>query len=789
MKIVYCIAGTANPGGMERVLARKANWLASNGYKVVIITTDQRGRAPFFKLDASIECHDLDINYEDNNGKSFLNKIIHYPVKQYRHKKRLTALLQALKADIVISMFNNDASFIPSIQDGSRKLLEIHFSRYKRLQYGRKGLWALADKIRSQNDLKIASKFEKFIVLTEEDKGYWEGLNNIQVIPNPRTFDTNATATLKNKTVLAVGRYTYQKGYDTLIDIWEKVHADMPDWKLEIVGDGELRAQMEAQIRQAGLEDSIVLGKATSGILDKYLNASILVMTSRYEGLPMVLLEAQACGLPVVSFKCKCGPKDVIKDGQTGYLIEEGDNSSFVKKLKQLMSDQELRQEMGLKAKNNSENYTVDKIMSQWTNLFNNKKTLLQINPVINISTATGRIMQTIGETAIEHGWDSYIAFGGGRDSISTTSEDNVPRYHSNLIPIGNRLSVFIHGLATRLADRHGLASKRATAQFLRELDRIRPSVVQIHNIHGYFLNYKMLFNYLAEHNIPVVWTTHDCWLYTGHCYHYISEGCDKWQTGCNHCPLKHSFPTSWLLDRSAANYRDKKAVFTSLPNGNLHIVAVSQWMANEVRRSFLRDSDIRTISNGVNTKIFRRYTAEAVQIREKYNIRNKFLAVGCASIWSKNKGYDDYIKLASKVDDDTVIIMIGLTDKQISHLPSNIIGIPKTDNMRELAYLYSAADAVLNLSTEETMGLTTVEGMACGTPSIVYNCTASPELVTAETGYIVESHDIQGIIDAMHKIKTSCRELTIKACRTRVLEHYDEKKQFMKYIELYNSI
>ena len=370
MKIIYCIAGTRHSGGMERVLANKANWLVNHGHEVSIITTDQEGEKPFFKLDERIRCHDLAIGYEENNGKGFLNKIIHYPIKQWKHKRRLKALLQREKADIVVSMFCNDAGFLPSIQDGSRKVLEIHFSRYKLLQYGRKGLWALADKWRSNNYEKLASKFDKFVVLTHEDAGYWKGLDNMVVIPNARTFVCNEPARLENKEVLAVGRYNYQKGYDRLLDAWAMVHEAEPEWKLRILGDGELRSDLEKQANRLHIADSVIFGKAEHKVEEIYQQASIYAMTSRYEGLPMVLLEAQAAGLPIVSYDCKCGPKDLIRDGENGYLIQEGDAKCFASKILELIENQNLRRSMGRQAFTDSCEYDTEKVMKGWEELF-----------------------------------------------------------------------------------------------------------------------------------------------------------------------------------------------------------------------------------------------------------------------------------------------------------------------------------------------------------------------------------------------------------------------------------
>ena len=372
MKIVYCIAGTYNSGGMERALANKANYLAEHGYEVIIITTDQKKRLPFFTLSPQIKCYDLDVNYAENNGKGFLNKLVHYPFKQWKHKKRLTKLLNKLQADIVISMFCNDVSFIASIKDGSKKILEIHFSKFKRMQYGRKGVWKLADWWRSRMDEKTVGKFDKFIVLTHEDKGYWGDLPNMEVVANAKNEWGDYTASLDNKQVIAVGRYDYQKGFDRLIEAWRLVHNRFPDWKLKITGEGELQYKLEMLIDKYGLNDAIELKKSVTEILPEYLDASFLVMSSRYEGLPLVLLEAMSVGLPPVSFDCKCGPKDLITDGEDGFLVPEGNIPVLAEKIIRLIEDANLRKKMGQAAKIKSERFSETAIMEKWINLFDN---------------------------------------------------------------------------------------------------------------------------------------------------------------------------------------------------------------------------------------------------------------------------------------------------------------------------------------------------------------------------------------------------------------------------------
>lgn len=371
MKIIYCIAATHNSGGMERVLANKTNWLCNHGYDISVITTDQRGLKPFFKMHPNVKFYDLGVNYEENNNTSFLNKLIHYPSKQAKHKNELEKLLLRLKADIVISMFCNDVNILPEIKDGSKKILEIHFSKYKRLQYGRKGIWKLADIVRTKHDEVLVKKYDAFVVLTNEDKTYWGNLSNIHVIGNAKSFHYVETNVDRKKLVIAIGRYNQQKAFNKLISIWNLVNQSNPTWRLEIIGDGELKNDLQRQIQDLNLTNSIQLLPATSNIQKKYQEASILVMTSIYEGLPMVLIESQTFGLPIVSYACKCGPKEVITDGLDGFLIEENNELDFANKLTLLMKNDELRQQMSNQARLSSTRFSEEVIMKKWTDLFN----------------------------------------------------------------------------------------------------------------------------------------------------------------------------------------------------------------------------------------------------------------------------------------------------------------------------------------------------------------------------------------------------------------------------------
>lgn len=374
MKIIYCIAGTRHSGGMERVLTNKANYWVAHGHEVTIVTTDQYGEPPYFPLDSRVKCIDLAINYEENNGKGIWNKLFRYPFKQYRHRRLLAEVLKKEASDCTISMFCNDASFLYKIKAGGKKFLEVHFSRNKRLQYGRRGIWRLADAYRSWLDKRCIRHYNKFVVLTEEDSLLWGKPANIAVIPNASSFQINKAANLDAQNVLAVGRLTHQKGFERLVEAWALIHDKYPEWKLTIVGDGEDKAKLQQQIVSLRVEGSVNLQPSTQHIENLYMNASFVAMSSRYEGLPMILIEAQCFGLPIVSFDCQCGPKDIVKDGFDGFLVPEGDVKGLAEKMSRLMSDDTLLKQMGKAAKESSKRFEEQAIMERWENI-------LTVNP------------------------------------------------------------------------------------------------------------------------------------------------------------------------------------------------------------------------------------------------------------------------------------------------------------------------------------------------------------------------------------------------------------------------
>ena len=398
--------------------------------------------------------------------------------------------------------------------------------------------------------------------------------------------------------------------------------------------------------------------------------------------------------------------------------------------------------------------------------------TLLQINVDAN-NGSNGSIARDIGTIALSKGWKSYIAYG--RRHIPCDSE---------LIRISNSFDVRFHGLLTRLFDIHGLGSFVTTKLFIRRVKKIKPDIVHLHNIHGYFINYKVLFDFLKEENIPIVWTFHDCWPYTGHCGHFVKYQCDKWKTKCKNCPAVHDYPNSWFFDRSAQNFALKKQLFTSL--NDVNIVTVSQWLQRVTQQSFFHKYPIHVIYDGIDVDSF---CPRVSGLRKQYNIENKFILMSAAANWNNAKGWCDYLNLAGILPEKYVIMLIGLNREQINMLPKNVIGVPRVESKKALAEYYSMADILLNLSYQETFGMTTAEAMACGTPGISYNVTACPELITNETGIVVDAGNMKQVLQAIKEIERNGKKMYSTACREHVVECFNYKRVNWTYFEIYNDI
>jgi len=397
---------------------------------------------------------------------------------------------------------------------------------------------------------------------------------------------------------------------------------------------------------------------------------------------------------------------------------------------------------------------------------------LLQINPVVRLNTSTGRIMKEIGELVQAAGWESYIAYSGARDGV--------PQHSSQLVPVGNKLDLALHAVATRLFDAHGLVSRRATKQLIRRIREIDPDIVHIHNVHGYWLNYPLLCQYLRESGKPVIWTVHDCWLYTGHCYHYAAAHCAKWQTGCGHCPQKRAFPASWIFDRSARNWRDKQRAFGSLER--LTIVTVSDWMRQEMQASFLADKPFHVIHNGIDLNVFH---------PQSEKVPGKGITIlAIASIWLAEKGIQDLIELAGMLHSEEKLIIVGRMEKaQREAFPAGVEFIERTENVAKLAALYASATAFINPTWQDNYPTVNLEAIACGTPVVTYRTGGSVEAVAEGTGFVVEQGNVQGLLERVRELAAEDRKTVAERCRAHALQHFSKQERYQDYIRLYESL
>ena len=387
---------------------------------------------------------------------------------------------------------------------------------------------------------------------------------------------------------------------------------------------------------------------------------------------------------------------------------------------------------------------------------------------IIQITTfsykAAGNIMMNLHKTMLMRGIDSYVAWGRGRQA------ENDHEYY-----MGDNVGVKIHGVYTRLSDKTGFASIKSTKKLLQWIDKIEPDIIHLHCIHGYYINIELLFEYIKKKNIKVIWTQHDCWAFTGHCAYFDACGCDKWKTGCHNCEQLATYPASILLDNSSWNWKKKKNLFSGI---NAIIVTPCKWLAQLTSESFLGKYPTRVIYNGIDTNVYKPKDSNY-----KERVGNKKIILGVASEWTERKGLKDFIKLDSMIDKDSyVIVLVGVTKKQIKSLPEDIIAIERTNNVNEMVEIYSAADVFINPTYEDNFPTTNLESLACGTPVITYKTGGAPEAIYPGAGYVVNKGNIDDcsrLIESAIKLKRTNDNLFSD-------DSFDVQTMISKYLEIY---
>lgn len=391
---------------------------------------------------------------------------------------------------------------------------------------------------------------------------------------------------------------------------------------------------------------------------------------------------------------------------------------------------------------------------------------VLQINSVCGIRS-TGRICTDIADVLKSEGNECIIAYG---------REPAPEKYNQDSVRTDSEIGVKIHAVESRIFDNSGFARKKASEKFIERVKEYDPDIIHLHNIHGYYINAEVLFEYLKKAGKPVIWTLHDCWAFTGHCTHFERAGCDKWKTGCGKCPQKRKYPASYVFDASARNSALKKRIFSGVPDTVL--VTPSQWLADYVQESFLSSYPVKVIHNGIDIDTFK-YTDSG--FREKYHIKDKKILLGVSSSWGKSKGFYDFLRLQEKLNENYQIVLVGLNDRQYKELPQGIIGIKRTDSVTELAGIYSAADVFVNPTYADNYPTVNLEAQACGTPAITYKTGGSVESVPENQ--IIKQGDIDGLAD---KIRDICENGNFKITDRN---SFDKRITFKKYCELYKSM
>lgn len=759
MRIVYLYSSFTIAGGADRVVIEKANYLAEHGNDVTIITDSQHNRQAFYPLSSKVKLMDLAIDFEQEYKYNTLIRIFIYLQLTKKYKRELTKYLYKEKPDIVITTLGRNMDFLTSIKDGSIKIGESHIAKpYIRnfhLLENKGPLHRFVAKIWMRKTTDNCKKLDSLVLLTKEDAKNWEGITKTHIIPNPLPFSPSSSSSCKNKQAIVVARMSEQKGYEYLIQAWELVHAKHPDWILNIYGDGEEKEMIQKTISQKALEKVIVLKGTTTNILDRYLESSICILSSRFEGFGMVLLEAMACGVPCVAFDCPFGPADIIKDGEDGFLVEYLNTTSLAKRICDLIENDKLRKEMGTAARRNIQRFNKESIMQEWTRLFNSL-----------LSKRGKKIMYVFSELTIKGGTDKVLT--DKANYLSTHGYDVTIVTEAQM----GRPPVFPLSPSVKLIDIGLDFNKQYTQSFFHRV------YTYLYYIHIYK---KILKEILDQEKPDIVITT------MGRSLDFITTLKDgSIKIGEAHT-TKYHLRSLHLMEERGGIYKWFAKQIRRKQIANARKLSALVLLTPEDANDWEGVTKTYVIPNSIQL-----FPHEAAFLKNK-----KAITVGR---YNDAKGYDLLVnvwKIVHKKHPDWIIDIYGsgelhddvcrwikeanLHDTMIMHEPTN-----------EIMKKYDESSICVICSRYEGFSMAIIEAMSCGVPCVSFDCPFGPRNIikNGEDGILVEHLNIQALADNICKLiedENYRKRLGMQAIKN--ISRFSQDNIMVKWTELFTSL
>lgn len=759
MKIVYIYTSFTIAGGADRVVIEKANYLAEHNYDVTIVTDSQQERAPFFPISPKVKLHDLAIDFEKEYKYNPLIRIFIYLNLMKKYERVLKKYLYQEKPDIVITTLGRNMDFLADIKDGSIKIGESHIAKpYIRnfhLLESKGPIYRLIGKIWMRKISNNCKKLDALVLLTKDDAKNWEGTTKTQIIPNPLPFAPFSKNTCENKQAIFVARMSEQKGYEYLINAWEIVYAKHPDWILNIYGDGEEKEIIQKTINQKGLSSVIILRGTTTNIQEKYLESSICILSSKYEGFGMVLLEAMACGVPCVSFDCPYGPSDIIKNGEDGFLVEHLNTNALAIRICNLIENDALRKEMGNAARRNIQRYDKEIIMKEWINLFNSL-----------ISKRGKKILYVFSELTIKGGTDkvitdkaNYLSTHGFDVTIVTEAQMGRPP----IFPLLPSVKLIDIGLDF---------NKQYTQPFLHR------AYTYLHFIHLYKKRLKVVFE---QEKPDIVITT------MGRSLDFITKLKDgSIKIGEAHT-TKYHLRSLHLMEEKGGFYKwisrqiRKKQITNAQKLAALVLLTpedAKDWEG--VTKTFVIPNSIPLIPND-NSKLDKK---KAI-IVGRYNDAKgyEYLVRAWKIVHQRHPDWIIDIYGSGELHDDVEqwIRDAQLQDCMIMHEPTS-----------QIMEKYLESSICVVSSRYEGFSMAIVEAMACGVPCVSFDCPFGPRniIINGEDGILVEYLNTQALADNICKLIDNEALRKQLGSKAKINIHRFSQDEIMgRWMALFNSL